>query len=426
MYQQQTAKMRMTPQLRQAIKILQLPAPELLEHIRRELEDNPVLEAPETGWWHESRGDADFDPLQHAVRSEQSLERHLEEQLSFVKRISLTLRRIVRYMIGNVDRNGYLEPSLEEIAETLRSHPDHVNEALSVLQSFDPAGVGARNLQECLHLQALRLPHCPALVPRLIAHHLEDIACFRIQKLADRLNAPLQDIRDAIEVIKGLNPRPGAAYSSGDNNPYIIPDVTIEKEREQFLITVHETSSPRLSINSHYEQMAKGYGTHPETRSFLYPKWRSAVFLIKCIEQRRLTLFRVTQAIVEEQADFFRNGPSHLKPMNLKHIADKMNLHESTVSRATAGKYALTPWGVFELSDFFPSGLQNGTGDSVSVESVKETIKERIRRENSGKPYSDQQLAQLLTEEGIRISRRTVAKYREELGIASSVRRRRS
>jgi RNA polymerase sigma-54 factor len=230
-------------------------------------------------------------------------------------------------------------------------------------------------------------------------------------------------------VIKGLNPRPGAAYSSGDSNPFIIPDVIIEKDGERFLITVHASSAPRLSVNSHYEQMAKGVGTEgapPEIRSFLYPKWRSAVFLIKCIEQRRLTLFRVTQAIVEEQADFFRNGPSHLKPMNLKHIADKLNLHESTVSRATAGKYAQTPWGVFELSDFFPSGLQSGTGDSVSVESVKETIKQRIRSENSGKPYSDQQLAELLTEEGIRISRRTVAKYREELGIASSVRRRRS
>lgn len=433
MYQQQTVKMHMTPQLRQAIKILQLPTPELLEYVRQELEENPVLEAPELEWWgahdearaYQSRGNPDYDPLQHIVRNERSLEKHLYEQLSFAKHIRHTVRRIVRYMIGNLDGNGYLEPSLEEIAETLRSHPDNVNEALAILQGFDPAGVGARNLQECLHLQARQLPHCPTLVHPLIAHHLEDIADYRIQKLAEGLRASPRDIRNAIEVIKGLNPRPGAAFHAGENN-YIIPDVTIERAREQFVITIHEASAPRLSINGQYERMAKEFGSQHEAHQFLYAKWRSARYLMKCIEQRRLTLFRVTQAIVEEQLEFFRHGPSHLRPMNLRHIADKVSLHESTVSRATAGKYAQTPWGVYELADFFPSGLQIGPGDSISVESVKLRIKERVRHEDGGKPYSDQKLAELLAEEGIRISRRTVAKYREELGIASSVRRKRN
>ncbi len=443
MFQQQTAKMRMTPQFRQAIKLLQLPTPDLLECIRQELQENLMLEPSGTDWDAYAEYDKrqlgqpaehgsgpagpynpDYDPLHQAVWKDASLEKHLKEQLNVLTGIPRAVRQIIAYMTGNLDEKGYMELSLAEIADALQADYGEAEQALDILQGFEPAGVGARDLQECLIIQANRLPACPPLVPVLIRHHLEDIAYHSIHRLAAKLQASSGEMEEAIGTLKQLNPRPGAAFAAGDI-PYIVPDVRVEQAGERFVVTVQNAAAPRLSINGHYERLLKEGGEHDEAKAFLYKKLNAAAFFIKCIEQRRDTLFRVTQAIVEEQIDFFREGISRLKPMNLKRIADRVSLHESTVSRVTAGKYAQTPWGVFELKAFFPSGYRQDSGDSASAGSVKARIKELIGGENRKKPYSDQQLADRMTKEGIRISRRTVAKYREEMGISSSVNRKR-
>ncbi|MDF2668789.1 MAG: rpoN1 [Paenibacillus sp.] len=434
MFQQQAAKMRLTPQLRKAITILQLSTPELLEVVQQEMNDNPVLEFTGNEWDVYNgtrkfpnaigRNDQIYDPLQHAPSNEVTLERHLKEQLSFIKKIPPTIRKIITFMIGNLDNNGYLGSSLNEISDVFKVDLAQAELALRILQGFEPVGVGARNLRECLLLQVQSLSECFPLVSVLIRSHLKDVADYRVHKLSTILQVTAQEIKTAIDVIKGLNPRPGAAFHI-EAVPYIIPEVIIEKEGEQLVVLIHQAASPRLSVNGYYERMAKDGSDNYEATKFLFGKINSAMFFLKCLEQRRKTIFRVAQAIVEEQTDFFWKGASHLKPMTLKCIADKLNVHESTVSRATAGKYAQTPWGIFELKYFFPSGLQMDLGDPASSERVKARIKEWIHGENHAKPYSDQKLAELMMKEGIQISRRTVNKYREELGISSSLRRKR-
>lgn len=434
MFQQHATKMRLTPQLRKAITILQLSTPELLEVVQQEMNDNPVLEFAGNEWdayynTHKShrangRRDPIYDPLHRAASNEISLERHLKEQLGFVKKISPSTRKIVAFMIGNLDNNGYLGPSLNDISDVCKVDLIQAELALRILQGFEPVGIGARNLRECLILQVQSLSLCFPLISLLIRSHLKDVADYRIHKLSKILQVTAQEIKAAIDLIKGLNPRPGAAFHI-EAVHYIIPEVIIEKAGEQLNVMIHQAASPRLSVNGYYEQMGKESVGNNEATKFLSSKLNSAMFFLKCLEQRRKTIFRVAQAIAEEQTEFFGKGTSYLKPMTLRHIADKLGVHESTVSRATAGKYAQTPWGIFELKYFFPSGLQMDLGDSASSERIKTRIKEWIHGENHAKPYSDQKLTELITQEGFQISRRTVTKYREELGISSSLRRKR-
>lgn len=434
MFQQQAAKMRITPQLRKAITILKLSTPELMEVIQEEVTDNLVLEiAGNKGgandltptFVHGNRNaDSTYDPFLHLVLNEVSLERHLKEQLGFIKQISPSTRQAVLFMVGNLDRNGYLRSSLPEIAEMCGIEIAQVERALRILQSMDPRGVGARDLKECLLLQTQSLADGSPLVTVLIENHLKDIAGYHIHKLTTLLQASTQEIQAAIDVIRRLNPRPGAAFHI-ETVPYIIPEVIIERVGEQFAVRLHLEASSRLTVNGFYERMAVLDSDNREVSKFLSSRLHAAKFFLKCLEQRRRTIFRVAQAIVEEQNDFFWQGIASLKPMTLKQIAEKLGIHESTVSRATAGKYAQTPWGIFELKYFFPSGLQMDIGDAASSEYVKSRIKMWISSENASKPHSDQNLADLMKGEGISISRRTITKYREELGISSSVRRKR-
>ncbi|BFT69628.1 RNA polymerase factor sigma-54 [Paenibacillus sp. P36] len=433
MFQQQSAKMRLTPQLRKAISILQLSLPELLEVVQQEMHENPVLEfasANERTVDTPARptrtrdGDTPYDPLHHAASNEVSLERHLKEQLFFMKKVPQDVRRIVIFMIGNVDGNGYLTSSISEISDVLKMERELVEQALTILQSFEPAGVGARNLRECLLLQVKSLAESFPLVAILIRNHLKDVADYHIHKLSQHLQASPQEIQAAVAVIKGLNPRPGAAFHTEDIH-YILPEVIIEKSGDRLVVFTHQAALPRLSMNGYYERLVKEGKDANEAARFLTGKFQSAMFFLRCLEQRRKTIYRVAQAIAEEQSEFFWKGTANLKPMTLKHIADKLGMHESTVSRATAGKYAQTPWGIFELKHFFPSGLPKDCGEAASSERVKARLKEWIRGENPAKPYSDQKLTVLLKQEGIQISRRTVTKYREELGISSSLRRKR-
>ncbi|WP_204787613.1 RNA polymerase factor sigma-54 [Paenibacillus oryzisoli] len=434
MFQQQAARMRITPQLRKAIGILKLSTPELMEVIQQEVTDNLVLEiAGNKGGANDFtptflRGnrsaDSNYEPLLHIASNEVSLERHLKEQLGFIPNISPSMRQTVILMVGNLDRNGYLRFTLPEIAEVCGMEIAQVEHALRILQSLDPRGIGARDLRECLLLQVQSLPDGCPIVSELIKNHLKDIAHYHIHKLTTLLQVSTQEIQAAIDVIKELNPRPGAAFHI-ETVPYIIPEVIIERVGEQFFVRLHQEASSRLSVNGYYERMAVLDSDNKEVTQFLSSKLHAAKFFLKCLEQRRRTIFRVAQAIVEEQNEFFSHGIAYLKPMTLKQIAEKLSVHESTVSRATAGKYAQTPWGIFELKHFFPSRLQTDIGDSASSEYVKSRIKTWISGENPSKPHSDQKLADLMKGEGISISRRTITKYREELGISSSMRRKR-
>lgn len=433
MFQLQATTMHMTPQLRKAITILQLSTSELLELVQQELTENPVLEFIGNEWdiaypsstlVRTPRRDPYEAPMIDVISREITLEVHLKEQLSFAGKIPLSIHRIIVYMIGNLDSNGFLVLSLPEVCEACKVGLDQAEQALRILQTFEPVGIAARNVKECLLLQVESLPKLDPLVSLLIQSHLQDVADYRIHKLSGLLQVTPQDLHAAIDVIKGLNPRPGAAFYQ-EAVAYIVPEVCIEVVGEQLVVSLYETRSANLSINEHYIRMFAGGSRTDETTKYLTGRLRAAKFFLQCLEQRRKTIYRVAQAIAVEQHDFFWKGADHLKPMTLKHIADQLGVHESTVSRATSGKYAQTPWGIFELKHFFPSGVQADTGEATSSTQVKAFIQDWIRQENHKKPLSDQKLVDLLKQEGIHVSRRTITKYREELGILSSVRRKR-
>ncbi|RXT04041.1 RNA polymerase factor sigma-54 [Ammoniphilus sp. CFH 90114] len=453
LYQEQSMKLVMTPELRQAITILQFSALDLLDYINQQLSENPVIEPldmeinrqTETKNTNDGTGDVDwseyirassqgdyvgsnvrsheneYNPLDWVVRNDHSLERHLSEQLSYIKELPEIIREVSKYIIGNLDEKGYLELALEQVAQTLNVDLEEVEQALWIVQSLEPRGVGARDLKECLIIQLEYAGEKDSLAFAIVEKYLTDLADGRISKIAGDLQVTPQDIQVAADFIRSLNPRPGSDYYR-DEPRYIIPDVTVEKVEDEYIILVNDSTSPRLSISSHYERLLK---QDENAKKYIHDKMNSALWLIKSIEQRRMTIYKVTEAIVKEQREFFEKGIAYLKPMNLKEIADIVDLHESTISRATNNKYVQTPRGVFELKYFFSSGLTTASGDATSSESVKAKLKQFIDQEDRKKPLSDQKLCELLNETGIEISRRTVAKYREELGILSSAKRKR-
>lgn len=452
LHQEQSMKLVMTPELRQAITILQFSSLDLIEYINQQLNENPVIEpldmelspkvehktesSPTDVDWAEyirarAQGDysapsirsseSEYNPLDWVVRNDLSLQKHLREQISFMKGLSPTVRLVGEYMIGNLDEKGYLELALEQIAQTLKVDLDEVEQALFVVQSLEPRGVGARDLKDCLVIQLEYAGLKNSLAFTIVDKYLSELADGKISKLAAELQVTPQEIQEAADMIRTLDPRPGLHYYR-DEPKYIIPDVTVEKIEGEYIILVNDSTTPRLSISSYYERLLKEEG---QAKKYIHEKMNSALWLIKSIEQRRMTIYKVTEAIVHEQKDFFDKGIASLKPMTLKEIADIVELHESTISRATNNKYVQTPRGVFELKYFFSSGLATSNGESTSSESVKAKLKELVEKEDRKKPLSDQRLCELLNEEGISISRRTIAKYREELGILPSAKRKR-
>ncbi|MEW9669453.1 RNA polymerase factor sigma-54 [Ammoniphilus sp. 3BR4] len=453
LYQEQSMKLVMTPELRQAITILQFSALDLLEYINQQLSENPVIEPLDMEMNRETEikssssatGDVDwsefirdraqgdyagtsirsyeneYNPLDWVARNDVSLEKHLLEQLSYIRQLPESIRETAKYIIGNLDEKGYLELALEQVAQTLGVDLEAVEQALWVVQSLEPRGVGARDLKECLIIQLEYDGKKDSLAHAIVEQYLMDLAEGRISKIAGELQVTPQEVQEAADVIRTLNPRPGSDYYR-DEPKYVIPDVTVEKVDDEYIILVNDSTSPRLSISSYYERLLKEDG---HAKKYIHDKMNSAMWLIKSIEQRRMTIYKVTEAIVKEQKEFFEKGIACLKPMNLKEIAEIVDLHESTISRATNNKYVQTPRGVFELKYFFSSGLTTANGDATSSESVKAKLKQLIDKEDRKKPLSDQKLCELLNEAGIEISRRTVAKYREELGILSSAKRKR-
>jgi len=471
----------MTPQLQQAIKLLQLSRLELQEMVTKELQENPALEEgpgeesenPETPRpagpadasepiaepvinrelsaldkigtmdWQEyldthsnamhgsltaeaTADEGDGPPSwENSLTKKISLEDHLIWQLR-LSRISEREETIGFYMIGNLDENGYLAVQLEEVCRATESPLEEVEAVLKRIQFFDPVGVAARDLRECLLVQLENLGLSDSLAARIVADHLSLLESKRYEKLARDLSTTVDEIAGAAHVIASLEPKPSRGFEQEEVRT-VLPDVFVEKIGGEYVIYLNDDGVPRLRVSSLYRRMAGQDGAEEEqARQYLQEKVRAATWLIKSIQQRQQTLYRVTQSIFKFQQDFLDHGVSHLRPMVLRDVAEDIHMHESTVSRATANKYVNTPQGLFELKFFFQSGLRpkGGNGEDVASESVKEKIRNIIAAEDPRKPHSDQHIAALLSQDNIDIARRTVAKYREAMGILPSSKRR--
>jgi RNA polymerase sigma-54 factor len=461
----------MTPQLQQAIKLLQLSRLELLETIHQELETNPLLEESleelpteqdaeletltteevpfqEVQLTEKLREDFDWegyleeyntntpvvsetDPNQewpnfdNRLTDAATLEDHLAWQVR-LSDYSEEEREVASCIIGNIDKDGYLDATIEEIAQMSGSDPSKVEEVLHRIQNLDPTGVAARDLKECLLVQAKNLELEEDLVVRIIEDHLHYLETKNYSALVRALKRSPEAVKAAVEIILGLDPRPGSAFNK-EIVEYISPDIYVFKVDDEWVILLNEDGMPKLKVSSYYKDaLGEGDSLSGETRDYIQTKLRAAAWLIKSIHQRQRTLYKVSQSIVRLQGDFFDKGVSNLKPMVLRDIAEDVGMHESTISRVTASKYIHTPHGIFELKYFFNSSINSVMGEAVASESVKERIRHLVREEDSLKPYSDQEIVDILEKENISIARRTVAKYREMLGILPSNRRRKS
>jgi RNA polymerase sigma-54 factor len=459
----------MTPQLQMAIKLLQLSRLELLDTVRQELDSNPMLEEvndsasaellPEpsevqlqsddpsakevkieeksidTFDWnnyideYSAPGKIIFEtekkeaPSYEAFISRtESLNDHLLWQLLMTSP-SKEEEEIGSLIIGNLNADGYLDLSVEDISRSSGYSPERVEKVLSVMQTFDPTGVCARNLKECLLIQAKQLGLRGTPVIDIIQNHLNYLENKNFKAIAKALKTDMKEIEAAVNIIMGLEPKPGRKFS--DEEPqYITPDIYVYKVENSFVIILNDDGLPKLRVNSYYKKnMTGGKKISSEAKDYIQDKMRSATWLIKSIHQRQKTIYRVMESILKFQREFFEKGISNLKPMVLRDIAQDIEMHESTISRVTTNKYALTPQGIFELKYFFNSSINRTTGDSAASVSVQDMIKKLIKSENPQKPYSDDKIADILLNSNIKIARRTVAKYRDVLKILSSNKR---
>lgn len=485
MAQKQIQKLIMTPEFRQAIAVLQLPSVELREYVENEVLNNPLLElndleeglkddgevvggierlssvkdgpagdvvppgdglmppsdADPSDWqeYLDDRSDLGFvilprigEPDEGVGEKAAGLVASLQEHLSFQLCLNCSSPRdlaIGEVVIGCIDDDGYLKGEIDEIAEVSGVPPHEVARVLKLIQSFEPAGIGAKDLQECLLLQleCLDLSRAEyALGRAIIKDHLSDVADGKIQDIIRKTRASKEEVKRVIKLIRTLDPKPGRKFGVPADAEYIVPDVTIEKAGKEYIVIMNDVAVPRLTVNPLYRRMLRaGANVDEGTREFIKNKLSSAVGLIKSIEQRRLTLYKVTEAIVKLQREFFDKGVNHLKPLTLRNIAEAIGLHESTVSRAISGKYVQTPRGAFEFRFFFSSGVGTMQGEGASAESVKKMMGEIIKAEAPQRPFKDQELVRILQDRGIIISRRTVTKYRDEMRIPASGKRKR-
>jgi RNA polymerase sigma-54 factor len=469
----------MTPQLQQAIKLLQLSRIELEEMVVKELQENPALEegpGEEADTTDQPRNDAastanaevadlpvnrevstvdkigtldwqeyldshsnsmhgsltaeaggedgDSPPSwENSLTKKTSLEDHLLWQLRLSK-ITGPESSIGLYIIQNLNENGYLTLTIDEVCAATESTPDAVEALLKRIQYFDPVGVAARDLRECLLVQLDNLGLNDSLAAKIVGNYLSFLESKRYERLAKDLNVTIEEIADAAHLIASLEPKPSRGFEQ-DEVRTVLPDVFVEKIGGEWVIYLNDDGVPRLRVSSLYRRMAGQEGAaEEEARQYLQEKVRAATWLIKSIQQRQQTLMKVTQSIFKFQSEFLEFGVSNLKPMVLRDVAEDIHMHESTVSRATANKYVHTPQGLFELKYFFQSAISTGTGEDVASESVKQKIRKIIDGEDPRTPYSDQYIATALSTDSIEIARRTVAKYREVMGILPSSRRR--
>jgi RNA polymerase sigma-54 factor len=455
---EQTQRPVLTPELRQAIAILQLGTVDLVQYVDNEMLENPLLEQndEESGDSKPEENDSRIDWITYLVEGEQ-LDYRCTEQApadqresertnwdSYVAQVPslgehLTLQlhltlsdpcqiAIGEFLIGNIDEHGYLQFDLEETCQACACSLDDAGEVLRVIQSFDPPGVGGRSLSECLLIQLEQQGLRDAVMEQLVNKHLDDLAASKISRIAKDLGITDQEAQSRVEVIRSLDPKPGRNFSRPGETRYIVPDVVVELVDGEYVVMVNDTMVPRLMINNAYRDLIKRRDTcDQDTIQFIETKLKAALWLIRGIEQRRSTMQRVMTLIIQFQQDFFEKGAAHLKGLTLRQVADAAGLHESTVSRATANKYVQTPRGLVDMKFFFRRGVENEfTGEIVASEVVKCMLKELVAVEEPGHPYSDQDLCGLIEGRGLHIARRTVAKYRQDMNILPARQRRRS
>jgi RNA polymerase sigma-54 factor len=461
-------QLRMTPQLQQAIKLLQLSRLELEGAIRKELDENPVLEefqdvAEEESPKVESQQEASADNAEGQAASDPRQQEEFEwenyldtsykppqgpvggtdEIMNYENLISTSTslhdhlmwqmglggfnedeQHILAILISYVDDDGYIKTPFEEIAQEENTTASELEEMMPFLQEFDPAGVGARDLKECLLIQAKHIEEDTNDLVRLITDHIRDLEKKNYSGIAKAMGLPMEDVVEMCKIIYSMDPKPGRVYMPQDTQ-FVTPDVYVYKVGDEYMVALNEDGLPRLRISNLYKNILKGDKSNSQetAQNYIQDKLRSAVWLIKSIHQRQRTIYKVTESIVKHQQEFFDKGPGFIKPMILRDIANDIGMHESTVSRVTTNKYVHTPRGIFELKYFFNSGISKTDGDSLASESVKLKIKNLVGEEDPKNPLSDQRIVELLKKDGIQIARRTVAKYRDMLKILPSSKR---
>ena len=462
-----TQQLVMTPQLQQAIKLLQLSRLELASMIQQEMEENPALEEDgvkeaelseneqekektsedvkevtieekvdkDSDWEnyineYNSTGKAyaETDPNAEATNyeaftsSKKTLGSHLQWQL-LMHGVTGEQEKIGSLIIGNLNIDGYLCASIDEIAKEGPFAPEKVEELLGIMQTFEPSGICARDLRESLLIQIDHLGIKNKLLERIISGHMKNLENKNYKKIASTLNISVESVKAAVTIIKHLEPKPGRQFNT-DEPHYITPDIYVYKEGDDYKIVMNDDGLPKLKVSRFYrETVANGREISKEAKAYLNERMQSASWLVKSIHQRQKTIYSVMESIIKFQRDFFDNGIAHLKPMILRDVAEDIEMHESTISRVTTNKYAFTPQGLFELKFFFNSSINRSSGDSMASASVKEKIKILIEQEDPSNPYSDSRLSELLEKANIKIARRTVAKYREMLHILPSSKR---
>ena len=361
----------------------------------------------------------DLPPIENTLSTASSLADHLNWQLSMAP-IELKTREIGEAIIGNIDGHGYLQASIEEICEMGPYEEQDVEDSLAIVQGFDPVGVGARDLKECLLIQLRRLELTSTPVETMVNDHLDHLLNHRFNEIAKAMHLPLEEVIRLCEIIRRLDPQPGSKFTN-EKSFYVTPDVYVVKVDGKWEIVLNEDRLPQLRISPIYRRMLENKSEeNHSTREYVKEKLRSALWLIKSVDQRQKTIYKVANSIVHQQQDFLDNGVEHLRPLVLRDVAIDIGMHESTVSRVVANKYIHTVQGVFDMKYFFHSGIASIGGDNVSSVTIKRRIKKIVEEENPKKPLSDSKIVNILEDEGLILARRTIAKYREELRIPPS------
>ncbi len=461
-------KLRMAPRMIQSMEILQLPLMALQERIDQELSENPILvdlresttpesesepeaettassaeetastEVDDFGDWDSfgeghrlsraamsEESDRKHDAMQNMASRPESLHDDLARQLGFLA-TDPKIRALAEYFVYNLDDNGFLQPTLYDLVRdyagdvTTDVTIDDAEEALSLVQRLDPAGIGGRNLKECLLLQLTPDTPLRDVLQTLIANHLDDIGQNRLPMIEKKTGYSIDVIKEAIEGLSHLNPRPGARFQA-NNNQYVLPDLIVEPtEHGEYEVRLADDHTPQLSISRLYQKMLKDKQYDPATREFIQKKIQSARWLIESIEQRRNTLLKVARAIMEHQKDFLDKGPEAIEPLKMQQIADRVHVHVTTVSRAVDDKWVQTPRGIFALKKFFGGGTVTADGEEVAWDTIKQKLLEIIGKEDKQNPLSDEEIVDELGKSGLPLARRTVTKYRKALRIPSS------
>jgi len=454
-FQNLTMQQVLAPQLQQSLQILQAPTLELKNIVQQELQTNPVLEEEVGTFENEERSKDDRDFQEEferlakldeewrdymaqnvsystrnpedeerrqfffdSIASQETLQQHLLEQLNTAE-VTSSQREAAELIVGNIDEIGFLQSSLEEISQNTTHPVEELQQMLDLVQTFHPVGVGARDLKDCLLIQLRRLGKQDSIEYQIVSEFLEDLGRRRFPEVARRLGVTVEQVQQAANFISTLDPKPGQIFSP-DPNSYVLPDVSVDKIDGGYSVTLNGDQIPHLRISKTYKDLMTHGSNGSEVRDYIREKIRSGKFLIKSIHQRQQTILNIANEIVKRQHEFLESGTAFLKPMTMVQIAEAVGVHETTVSRAISGKYMATPQGVFEMKYFFTPGYQTADGAALSNTSVKEAIADLVRGEQARNPLSDKEIVEILSDRGIPIARRTVAKYRAELNILPS------